>query len=187
MFGRFRPAGWRRQERKTSKGFTLIEMGIVLALMGIAIFYALSKMSATNDTSKSQAFTQDFSSIVINTKRVYQTQTDYNGISVTTLKNNSVFPSLWNVGGTITGPWTGAVTVAAGTLATANDSAAITIPNVPSANCTEIVRQLSGGIDKIDVAGTNVKPYQGSLNIPTLGTQCASASSVSVVFTFGKL
>ncbi len=187
MFGRFRPAGWQRQDRKRNQGFTLIEMGIVLALMGIAIFYALSRMSSTNDTSKSQAFTQDFSGIVMNTKRVYQTQTSYNGLTIATLKNNSVFPSLWNVSGTITGPWTGAVTAASATLATTDDAAAITVPNVPSANCAEIVRQLSGGIDKIDVASTNVKPYQGTLNISTLGTQCSSASTVSIVFTFGKL
>lgn len=173
--------------KRRSMGFTLIELGIALALIGIGLFFVISKLGETSDASKAQNLVSDLSGIITNTKRLYATQTSYNGITMATLRDNAVFPTAWNVGGTITGPFTGNVTVAASTLSTADDSAAITIPNIPSRVCTDIARMMSEGVAVMAVAGTTVKANNGTLNIGTLGTQCVSAAAVSMAFTFGRM
>lgn len=172
---------------RRSRGFTLIELGIALALIGIGLFFVISKLNETSDASKAQNLVSDLSGIITNTKRLYATQQSYNGVAIGTLRDNAVFPTAWNNAGTITGPFTGAVTVAAATLSTADDSATITIPNIPSRVCTEIARMMSEGVNVMSVAGTTVKPNNGTLNVATLGTQCVSATSVAMGFTFGRM
>lgn len=170
------------------KGFTLVELGIVLALIGIGLFYAVSKLSSTGAESKAQAVTSDLASMVVpSIKRVYATQSSYTGVTIATLRDNNVFPNSWNVSGTITGPFAGAVTVAAATFVTAGDALSLTIPNVPKEVCPSIVNMMSSGIEQIAVGGTTVKPNQGALDIAALGTQCAAANSTSIAFTFGKM
>ncbi len=176
-----------KRSKRRSMGFTLIELGIALALIGIGLFFVISKLGETSDASKAQNLVSDLSSIITNTKRLYATQISYSGITITTLRDNAVFPTSWNVSGTITGPFTGAVTVATATLTAANDAAAITIPNIPSRVCTEIARMMSEGVAVMAVAGTTVKAYNGTLNVGTLGTQCVSAAAVSMAFTFGRM
>jgi len=177
----------RFKRSRRQQGFSLIEVGIVLALAGVALFFTLSKMSVNADQTKSQNFITDFSGIVTNAKRLYATQQSYTGVTINALRDNSVFPTAWNVGGTITGPWTGAVTTAAATLVTAGDGLTLTVPNVPQGFCSDVVRAMAAGVDVIAVAGTNVKAFQNTLNIATAGTQCASAANVSIAFTFGKM
>lgn len=174
---------------KKQRGFTLIELGIVLALSGIVLFYAVSKMTSTGDQVRAQALVGELAQIVQNTKRLYATQGSYNGVTIAALRNNTVFPSSWNgtAAGTITGPFTGAVTVGATTLTTADDAVMITTPNVPTSVCSEAARMLADGVNIITVGGTVVKANNGALNIDTLGTQCSAANSVSFAVTFGKV
>lgn len=177
----------RFKRSRRQKGFTLIEVGIVLALVGVALFFTLSKMSTTSDLTRSQNFVSEFSGIVTNAKRLYATQQSYTGVTIAILRDNNVFPATWNVGGTVTGPWTGAVTTAAATLVTAGDGLTITVPNIPQGVCSDIVRAMASGVDVISVAGTNVKAFQTTINLATAGTQCASAANVSIAFSFGKM
>lgn len=172
---------------KKSRGFTLIEIGAALALMGIGLFFVMSKMRTSGDQVRAQALVSELSQIVQNTKRLYATQSSFNGITIAALRDNGVFPTSWNVGGTITGPFTGAVTTASATLTATDDAAVVTIPNVPSGVCSEIARTIADGVNIIAVAGTVVKANNGNLNIGTLGTQCVSANSVAFAVTFGKM
>lgn len=172
---------------KKSKGFTLVELGVVLALVGIMMFFAISKMKATSDESKAQSLTGDLSQITLNVKRLYSTQNDFTGITIAALRDNSVFPSQWNVASVITGPFSGPVLVAPDTLASANDAATITIPNIPTAVCSTVVRTLASGMQKISVGATVVMNYNGALDVPALGASCAAASAVPVSLTFFKM
>ena len=177
----------KQKTTRRSLGFTLIEFGIVLALAGIGLFFAISKLTANSDQSKAQNMVSDVTQAVLNTKRLFNTQTSYATVTVNALRDNSVFPATWIVSNVVTSPFTGAVTAAPATLATANDAAEIMVPNVPSAVCSEVARMLAAGIEKIDVGGTNVKAFNGALDIAALGTQCASALNVNMNVTFGKL
>lgn len=173
--------------RNRNKGFTLVELGIVLAIMGLGLYYVIGKLSETNNESKSQALVQDFTGIVTRAKQLYATQQSYNGVTMAILRDNQVFPAQWNVAGVITGPYTGAVAAAAGTFVNANDSLIITIPNIPQNMCSSIVKTLERGIEQIAVAGVQVKAFQGQINLATLGTQCTSAANVAIAMEFGKL
>jgi hypothetical protein len=79
------------------------------------------------------------------------------------------------------------VTTASATFVTAGDALTVTIPNVPQSACSDIVRMMAGGVEQIGVGGTTVLAFQGTLNVGTLGTQCAAAPSSSIDFTFGKM
>lgn len=175
------------QSKLQQGGFTLIELGIVLALAALAIFFAVSKLTTTSNQTRAQNFAMDMSQAVTSTKRLYATQSDYSAITIAALRDNSVFPIQWKVGTKITGPWGGDVSASAATLNSANDAATLTIPNMPTEVCSEAVRALSGGIEKITVVDTVVKANNGSLNVATLGAQCASATAVDVGFTFGRM
>lgn len=176
------------------KGFTLVELGIVMALAGILLFYAVSKMGTTSDASKAQSTVQDLSEIVSGTKRTYSTQSSYAGATVTVLYNSGVFPKNWQSGGIATGPWGGAIAVASGGAVgatggfiTADDNLKLSVPNVPQGICAQLVQTMAGGIERITVAGTVVKQYQSTVDLSALGTQCMSSGSVTVDFTFGKM
>lgn len=176
------------QQRKKQQGYSLVEIGIVMAIVAIGLFYAISKGVEMNNQSKSQSVAQDLASTIVpNAKRLYATQSSYTGVTIGALRDNNVFPGTWNVAGTITGPFTGAVTTSAATFVTAGDALTITVPNVYQSICSDIVRMMAGGIEQIAVGGTVVQAYQGTLNVGTLGTQCAAAASSSIAFTFGKM
>ena len=177
----------RLQTLRKNKGFTIIEVGIVLALVGIALYFVISKLSQTADQNKAQNLSTDLSSVIGNAKRLYASQTSYAGVTIGALRDNAVFPPQWNVAGTITGPFTGPISVAAGTLVAANDALAITVPNIPSGVCSDIARMMVEGVNIITVAGTVVKPNNGAMDVATLGTQCSSAASVPMIFTFGRI
>jgi type IV pilus assembly protein PilA len=180
-----------RRIRKQA-GFTLVELGIVLALIGIGLFFAISKINETNDQSRAQSVSTDLSYTITNVKRLYQTQPNFpagNYVNAD-LRNNSVFPATWNgaLAGAVVAPFSGAPTVGQRTPAgqTAGNFAAITIPNVPSRVCTELARLTASGIAELEVNGVVVKPLNGPLNIVNLGTNCTAADEVPMIFTFAR-
>jgi prepilin-type N-terminal cleavage/methylation domain-containing protein len=174
-------------------GFTLVELGIVLALIGIGLFFAISKINETNDQSRAQSVANDLTFTITNVKRLYQTQNAFPAgvYANATLRNNSVFPATWNgaAAGTVVAPFSGPAPVVgqltpAGQVA--GNFAAITIAGVPTRVCSELGRLIATGISELTVAGVVVRPLNGVLNVVTLGAQCSSAATVPMIFTFAR-
>lgn len=177
--------------KSRQSGFTLVELGIVLALIGIGLFFAISKMQETGDASRAQNVANDISTTVNNMQRFYSTVNQFpSEFSQSDLINNKVVPQKW-VGtagtpptSTIVGPFGGAVTITRdGTL---TSEASIQIQNVPSRVCSEMGRLMADGYRAISVGTTPVKAVNGSLDIGALGTSCSSAGTVSMTFRFQK-
>jgi type IV pilus assembly protein PilA len=195
------------QQRK-QKGFTLVELGIVLALIGIGLFFAISKITETNEQSRAQGTATDLALAVNNLKRLYATQNAFpamgTAIGTEELRNNAIFPSAWNITTTAPGGQaTNGLLSPFGTVPTANSCAVptnatpagtyscITIPGVPSRVCTELARIMSSGMVAIGVAATGgtatlVKPWAAPLNTATVGTQCVAAANVDMAFYFTR-
>jgi prepilin-type N-terminal cleavage/methylation domain-containing protein len=177
-------------------GFTLVELGIVLALIGIGLFFAISKINETNDQSRAQSVSNDLTFTITNVKRLFATQANFpaqgdaaygNGV----LRQNSVFPAAWNDPANpanVIAPFSGNPTVDRRTPAfqTAGNFAAITIPSVPTRVCSELGRLMATGIAELEVNGVVVKPLNTPLNVATLGTNCSAAAEVPMIFTFAR-
>lgn len=184
----------RHIRNRKQAGFTLVELGIVLALIGIGLFFAISKINETNDQSRAQSVSNDLTFTITNVKRLYATQAafppgnDYgNGV----LRDNSVFPATWNDpanAAQVLAPFNGNPIVGQRTPAgqAAGNFAAITIPNVPTRVCSELGRLMATGIAQLEANGVVVKPVNLALDVPLLGTSCSAAATVPMIFTFSR-
>ena len=191
----------RRIRNRKQAGFTLVELGIVLALIAIGLFFAISKINETNDSTKAANAATDLSGIITNIKRLFSTQGAYpagaGNYNVGTLRAAGVFPPSWfnpavpdnaAVGSAIAvvDPFTGNPVAGRSDLLPAGNFAAINLPTVPSRVCVELGRLMTNGITQMRVNGVIVQPQGGPLNIPLLGTNCAAAGTVAMLFEFGR-
>ena len=197
----------RRIRNRKQAGFTLVELGIVLALIGIGLFFAISKINETNDSSKASSAATDLSGIITNMKRLFATQGAFPpagdpAYNAGTLRSNGVFPNTWanpavlpaNAVGNIAAvidPFSGNPTAGQSPLVAAGaagpgDFAFITLPAVPTRVCVELGRLMTNGITRMTVNNAVVQPQGGPLNIPLLGTNCGAAGTVPMQFEFGR-
>jgi len=179
--------------KSRQSGFTLVELGIVLALIGIGLFFAISKMQETGNTSRAQNAASEISTTITNLQSFYGTASAFPAtVGAADMINNRLVPEKW-INRTVTpntlqGPFGTAPTVAQfAATAPGNTEANITLAGVPSAICPDMVRTLSDGVRTVSVNGVVVKPLNGTLNFNTLGTNCNQAGGiVTVVLRFQK-
>jgi Tfp pilus assembly protein PilX len=70
--------------------------------------------------------------------------------------------------------------------ATTQGTAILTYANVPQDQCKEIVMGTQSLARQVQVAGTDVKALDSTINPATLNTQCLSANAVSIAWIIGR-
>lgn len=176
------------QSRKNARGFSLIEFGIVVALIAGATVIVYLMFSGRNDSANASAEAQNFTMMAADTQQKWRAQGNFTGIDASALINNGVVPSTMIVGNTIETRWNTPVTVGPGTITTAGDSALFTY-QVPRRSCADFVTQAGSSAVVVTVDGTAVKDVpsgENTMNVTAVGTGCDAASgggNVPVVLT----
>ncbi len=161
-----------------------LEILLIIGLVGGLFVFILSNLNDGNSRIKVQNATSALIDMTKETQNLFKSQGDFTGISPAVLLNNGVVPEDMVSGMTILSQWNSVVAVAPNTEIGANDTFSMTYPGISSDECSQMVTKASNSFYKIDVAGTLVKDLTASadLNVPSLGTQCATGTTVSIVF-----
>ncbi|MDO8336490.1 MAG: type 4 pilus major pilin [Candidatus Saccharibacteria bacterium] len=173
---------------KHQAGLGIIELLIVIGIiLGVLAFifllsgYASAIVNAYRGANSTLAH-------MTNIQTVYNGTPSYAGTSTAGIAKESIIDKKYLAGGagTISNVFGGQVTVAPGTTnGLANNTLLYTDGSVAKKACSFFVSSIADSVDTIDVAGTVIKAFGGSVDAPALATACASAESVAV--TSGKI
>lgn len=99
---------------KKQKGFTLIEIGIVLIILGLLVAVSLPVINASRDSAKVDAGMSMMRSVLQGAQKFGPRNGDKTGISMTALADRGLIPEEWGTGaaaGQNINPWGGNVTI----------------------------------------------------------------------------
>ena len=173
---------------KKSGGFTLIEFGIVVALIAIAVVGIYSFYQARKNSSGVSETAQELVMIGARAQKLYSDQPSFTGVTAAVLINNGIVPANMVSGTTIRTKWNTTVAVGAGTLNTAGDALSLTVPVQPK-SCSDFVQEAAAGSAKVTVGGQVVKDIVSGVDnlvIGTLGTACSGNGNVNVALLIGR-
>lgn len=185
--------------RTKQGGFTLIELGIVVAIGFLLIGIGLYKAPSIMANYRANAETTELPQIVTNSQKIAVNSSNYTGFTLDTFIRNDAFPANRitvpaSGSATATNRWNGTITFAVGTIATAGDIGRYVYTNVPDAECKAVVNAVSQMFRRIYVdkgnsgtagAGTVVKADNAQLDTAALGTSC-SGNANSITYDFAK-
>lgn len=178
--------------KKRQKGFTLVELGIVVAIAAVIIGIALAVVPALLASTRANAEISQLPTVTTKIQRAYANAANFAAVTTAAVVNLNVFPDsqVDKVAVTISNRWGGSVTVAPATLVNANDGVAITETLIPTAECLQIGQGVEGFMRKIAVGtapGIVVKVDGTATTDPVkLGTECQKTNANTMIFTVGK-
>lgn len=171
------------------RGFAALEFGLVLLVVAILIvaavmFYRsnLRKTSVNNNVAQILATAGA-------ARSNYGQQNQYANLTTAIAVQGNLIPADLRDGAaaTATNSFGGAIVVAPATLTGATpDAVQLTWPSVTADQCSDIVMGIQAEGRRVAVAGTDVKPTDGAVNIATVTTQCDSAANVTIDLYVGK-
>jgi type II secretory pathway pseudopilin PulG len=180
-------------------GFTLIELGIVVAIGFLIIGIGLYKAPSIMANYRANAETTELPQIVTNSQKIAVNSPNYNGFTLDTLIRNDAMPANRvtvpaSGAATATNRWNGTITFEVGTIATTGDIGRYVYTNVPDSECKSVVNAVSQMMRRIYVdkansgtagAGVAVKPDNAQLDTAALGVNC-SGNANSITYDFAK-
>ncbi len=165
---------------RRSRGFTLIEMLVVVAIIAVVAAFASGRIGNFGSANKVSNEIVQVSSLIANTKQL-RSSTGYGTAAtdlVPTLIKAGLVPAGMQVSGTtIKSPFGGTVTV----VSTGNGYT-VTDPTLPQDACIQVLPKISqSGIVSTKV-GTSTA-ITGEVDSAAATTNCASATANSVAWT----
>lgn len=175
------------------KGFTLIEIAIVLIIFGVIAAASMGGMSLYKST-KNDAAAKGVNMIVASLKTKLKNDANTLGMTNATVVNAGVLAKIggWSssVAGavvTINHPLKGTATFAPATTTIANDSFSIALSGVAYDACSDLARDMTQSAEKITIGATvvqatNITPATGI----AIDNACGSAGVVTITSVYDK-
>lgn len=150
------------------RGFTMVELGLVLVVAAIVLVGVISKFSTNSTASQAEQLTGDLTTLMGKVKSAYAN--NYVNVTNEKLDSGGFFRGLTalnNVAGAVTtNLGGGSLVVSSGTIQTAGDSVSYVMNQIPDDACLPIATALSKTATKL-LIGTNVVKAPGSLPDPS--------------------
>lgn len=163
--------------KKRARGFSLIEFGIVVALVAGGALFVYLVFSDRNDSATVSAEAHNFTMMAAAAQAKWRVQGGFEGISDATLISNGVVPTSMIVEDRIETRWNTQVTVAPASLGAGLDAANFAY-SVPRKSCSDFIVQAGASAAQAAVEGSIVKSAATSqLSVADLGNACSSAAS----------
>lgn len=184
--------------KKKSKGFTLIEMGAVLAVAGIALFLIIKLITAMNIRNTAKDINTSLVDAQIKVARLYPTSFAAVASCVPLITNNVFSAGTFRIDKTVPATPTvsysnepgSTLTCASDTITSAGDGIALGAPAMSDDLCAELVGRVNPLAWIIKIDGTTVKTKSGTLNTNTAGTLCTNTAATTdnhtVTFILGR-
>ena len=191
------------------KGYTIIELGIALAIIAVLIVAGLAGVTTVLNSSKANAQIED-SGIVLAKLQSILTSTATSGMTTAAAIGSSLFPASRVSGNTVTNKFGGSEFVASnggditvgGTTVGTNTGALYVITSVPRAACADIANSVGSlanaawvftpgtaiTTDGLAGANTNLTPANlvkspgGTVLGAAVGTQCNTGTAPTMAF-----
>lgn len=189
-----------RTNRRTARGFTLVELLIVLAIIAVIAIFGVPFARGIIIGGKTEPTASDISKVVTKMRANFAGQgtTPYTNLGAAaaatanfanTARGLTSALTVTGAGATATiqhdiGATGAQIAVAQGTITTAGDSFTVTINDVNEAACPGLAAQLSKASEVIAVNGTNVKAAGANYNGGTAQNACTAGDTNDFVFTF---
>lgn len=174
---------------RASRGFLSLEAGLVLLVVAIMIVAAvIYYRDNLRKTSVNTNISHLLATASAGRSTFGQTNQYANVSTAVAVSSNMIPPALRDgTAQTATNTFGGAINVEPATLSGASpDALKITWPNVPSNQCIDIVMGIFGEARQVQVAGSDVKPLDGQINLANTTSQCASADNVTLDMFVGR-
>lgn len=161
------------------RGFSLIELVFVIAIIGALMFVAVKTYQSANDTNKVNAEITGLSSIVGAVRGAFNTQGSYTGLTNAVILKSVSFPEQMKVPSSTTlikNGWTNdGYTITPATVISTDDAFLITMSAIPESACTTLVSSIFRSYSRVTVNGTVVN------NAGLAATSCSGTSNTIAV------
>jgi len=183
---------------KRQGGFTMVELGVVVAIAAAILVIALTVVPTILANNRANAEMQELPSVTSNIQKAYSNAPNYTGATLDSVIRLNAFPAERVTvpaagAATATNRWGGNVTMAVGTLTSANDIARVVYTGVPERECKTVIQGVTNLMRRVYVdsanggnagGGTLVKNDGAALDLAALGTACAATNSIT--YDIGK-
>lgn len=179
------------RRRPASRGFTLIELIVVLAIITTMAMISVPRVSSFMAEAKAPTVAGEFQRAMTRIRTVSTGATPYATVNTAMLANNLRETSFTVVGtgtaATVThslGASGATVTAAPASLVALGDAVAATWQRTNVGACAVLPSLLNAQVEAIQVNGTAVKTFGGSLDAVAVQNQCTAGDTNTLVFTF---
>lgn len=170
-------------KRKNSKGLTLIEAAMVLAIATLVIAGIMIFFQSSNISSKSRQVMSELTDLQNSIRTLYSGQPDYTGLNVAALIDSRSVPAKMINGAELRNSFNGTIDIVPTSLGTgSNNGFTITFNSIPSESCVRIAGLDQGrAMVEMTVGGTAVTlPATPDVVTPL----CTAAAMQTLAWTY---
>lgn len=166
-------------QKRNQSGFTLIELGLVIAIATIMILGGVAWYASTSAAQRKNDAVQDLNAMRTIVLSMFQSQGNFTGLANSVITPASTFPQTLRVPGDATkikSPWfDDGVDVAPATITSADDAMSLTYKTLQQSACIDFVSAVYTYFEETIVDGTTVT------TVPEISGACADDVDVEFI------